>query len=136
MYMYFFFILFFVSLIGIAFMVSKKLYAIEQGRLTPGQALHLEAPNFEEIRTRVWKLTKQLGYFLLVETIRVYVKSLEFAKKKLTAIELKLASLKNRHGESAVSLKRRSNKILKTVSDYRNKIGRIKQEIREEENLN
>ena len=134
--MYFFFILFFVSLIGIAFLISKKLYTIEQGQIAPGQALRLEAPNFEEIRVRVWKLTKQLGYFLLVETVRAYVKSLEFAKKKLTAIELKLASLKNRHGESAVSLKRGSNKILRAVSNYRNKIGRIKQEIREEENLN
>ena len=132
--MNFFIVLFFLSLLGIIFMVGKKLRLILNGQMPSVEQVLLEVPRFEELEKSSGKMMRRLGYFLLVETIRAYVRLIQFLKNTYEKAEKKLAERLNKNGAVPPTPKE-PNRFLKTVALYKRKIGEIKDEIKEEENL-
>ena len=132
--MNFFIVLFFLSLLGIIFMVGKKLRLILNGQMPPVEQVPFEVPCFEELEKSSGKMMRRLGYFLLVETIRAYVRLIQFLKNTYEKAEKKLAERLNKNG-AVPSTPKEPNRFLNTVALYKRKIGEIKDEIKEEENL-
>ena len=131
--MNFFIVLFFVSLSGIVFMVGKKLRLLLSGQVSPDQHAPFQVPSFEEIQNNAGQMIKRLGYFLLVETIRGYLRLVQFFKSKYWSVRARLEARRRRNG--AEPLPKAPNRFLKAVASYKQKLGKIKREIKEEENL-
>lgn len=128
--MYFFLILFFASLFGIIFMVGRKLRALANGQTLPVE--HVSSPSFrfEETKEFIFKITRRLGYFLLVEIIRIYVRLAEACKKCWAELKAKFQKTAGLASEPSV---KQPSKFLKAIAEYKRKLGRIKEEIKEEE---
>ncbi|MDP9249479.1 MAG: hypothetical protein M3M85_03160 [bacterium] len=131
--MNFFIVLFFVSLSGIVFMVGKKLRLLISGQISPDQYAPWEMPSFEEIQNDVGKMLKSLGYFLLVEIIRVYLHFVKFLKNTYKSLKTKLEERRRRRGTEPST--KTPNRFLRAMALYKRKLGKIKKEIKEEENL-
>lgn len=132
--MNFFIVLFFVSLLGIVFMVGKKLRLVLSGQISPDQYTPLEMPSFEEVQNNAGEIIRRLSYFLLVESIRGYLRLIQFFKNKYQAVKVKLEERRRQRGAEP-SLPKEPNRFLKAVALYKHKIGKIKKEIKEKENL-
>ena len=115
-------------------MIGRKLRLLSSGQASPATHVPLEVPRLEEIQKVSGKILRRLGYFLLVETIRAYVRLIQFLKNTYGKIETKLAARRQKNGGAPAPLKE-PNRFLKTIAEYKRKIGKIKQEIKEEENL-
>ncbi len=128
--MYFLLILFFGSLVGITFMIGRKLVSVQNGHVahTDIRVDFLKAEHVDEIK----KTVKHHGYKGLVALIRFYVKSVNLLKTKFGEITAKTKEMyhhKFSHGE-----KKEVSKFLKMMSDYKEKIREITHRITEEEN--
>lgn len=139
MYIILVLILFFLSLAGIIFMIGKKLILLKEGQLTVRENFEIEVPNFQEVKYIAVKNTKKHGYIILVESIRFSIKSSSFLKhvfKKLTnkinSIIKKYILKKEKEEEIKV---REVSGFLKMISDYKQKIRKIKHQIKEEEKM-
>ena len=129
--MYFFLILFFVSLLGIAFMIGRKLLALENVPIEPKEEIFLEIPYIEEWQHLTAKNIKKHGYDALVGTIRLYVRSSNFIKNKYENI---ITEIENKRKEHIIKRgKKEVSRFLKTVSDYKRKVREIKHRVVEEE---
>jgi hypothetical protein len=134
---YFLLALFLGSLAGIIFMVGKKLIMVQDGQvLVPNKAeFFLNTEYLKEFKRTAIKNTKKHGYLLLVEIIRSYFRSVNFLKNKYSELKNKIKELcqrrqKNTHGE-----KRKENSFLKVISEYKDKIKKIKEQVEKEENI-
>ena len=134
---YFLLALFLGSLAGIIFMVWKKLIMVQEGQvLVPNKAeFFLNTEYLKEFKRTAIKNTKKQGYLLLVEIIRSYFRSVNFLKNKYSELKNKIKELcqrrqKNTHGE-----KRKENSFLKVISEYKDKIKKIKEQVEKEENI-
>jgi hypothetical protein len=129
--MYFLLILFFGSLIGIIFMIGRKLAASNNGQapyITYTEDTRVQTPFLEEWKHLTVKNLKKHSYAALVVTIRYYVRSSNLLKNKIKNIRNK-----NTNGDTA--RKREASGFLKMISEYKHKIRKIKRKIKEEENL-
>jgi hypothetical protein len=131
--MYVFIVLFFVSLAGIIFMVGRKLRLLSSGQV-PLEHAPFSVPRLDDLQKIAGKIMRRLGYFLLVEIIRAYVRLVQFFKNKYNEIKIKLAKRRGKPGVPA-SVSKEPSRFLKTMAEYKRKIGKIKKEIKEEENL-
>lgn len=135
--MYFLLILFFGSLIGITFMIGKKLMLIRNGQVFKihDNITFLETPFLEKIKHVTIKNTKKHGYFLLVATIRLYFKITNFLKNKYQETKTKIKEIHLRRQKPLPGEKKEVNSFLKMVIEYKHKIRKIKQQVKDEENL-
>ncbi len=135
--LYFLLILFFGSLIGITYMVGRKFKLIQDGQILNinEEEIFSKTPYFEEIKYATIKNTKRHGYILLVITIRIYFRSINFLKKKYREAKTKIREIYQKRQKRTPEEKKEINSFLKMVSEYKNKIRRIKQQVKEEENL-
>ena len=128
---YFLLILFFGSLLGIIFMIGRKLVII-QGN---SEIVNIkEDPYLEEWKHTTVKNIKKYSYLLLVAIIRTYVHSSNFIKLKYQELKLKI---KNRFGKNKEKeeAEKEASKFLKMITDYKHKIRKIRRQIKEEEDL-
>ncbi len=114
-------------------MVGKKLRLLISGQISPDQYAPWEMPSFEEIQNDVGKMLKSLGYFLLVEIIRVYLHFVKFLKNTYKSLKTKLEERRRRRGTEPST--KTPNRFLRAMALYKRKLGKIKKEIKEEENL-
>ena len=125
--------LFFISLISIAIMFEKKLALLknQSESITEKGTPTLEMPYVVEIKDITIRKVKRAGYLGLITIIRLYFRSLNFLKYKYD----KLKDLtKNIHKNTTNDIEKKEiNRFLKVVSDYKNKIRKIKSRIKEEE---
>lgn len=129
--MYFFLILFFLSLFGIAFMISRKLLVLGDAPIEQREEILLEIPYIEEWKHLTVKGVKRHSYLALVATIRLYVRSSNFIKDKYEKI---LTEIENKRKEHIIKRgKKEVSRFLKTVSDYKRKVREIKHRVAEEE---
>lgn len=131
--MYFLLTLFFVSLLGITFMIGRKLILLQSGQITHGNDISSETPYLEELKVITIKNIKKHGFIGLVATIRFYVRSTNFLKNKYQEVKKRVRNfsdgrLNNNEEKKEVS------KFLKMISEYKHKIREIKHKIKEEEN--
>ena len=92
--MYFLLTLFFASLLGIVFMVGRKLLVLEDGQLiSSDEKTFIKTPHWEAWRHITVKKIKQHGYAGLVKVIRIYVKSSNTLKNKYHETKKRIDSL-------------------------------------------
>ena len=125
-----FIVLFFVSLLGIIIMLGRKLRVLGNGQAFPTEQAALPSLRFEETRGFILKIVKRLGYFLLVESIRVYVKLADAVKKTWMKLRARFEKIATPGSESAI---KPPSKFLKTIADYKRKVRKIKEQVKEEE---
>lgn len=132
-----FLILFLVSLVGITFMICKRLLLMKKVNnfnINPVEN-SFEIPSMEEIKFITVKKFRKYGYILLVITLRFYVKSSNFLKNKYNLTKEKTKAVLNKYmrtKENNIEAKEVSG-FLKTISEYKQKIGKIKHRIKKEE---
>ena len=131
-------ILFFVSLAGIILMIGKKLIlekvVLENIAI---QKTILDIPRLGKIKDISIKRIKKYSFVLLVITIRYYVKSSNFLKKHSKSMIQKVKTrLIHKNNLSENSKKQEVSGFLRLISDYKQKVKRIKKIINEEENEN
>ena len=128
---YFLLILFFGSLLGIIFMIGRKLVII-QGN---SEIVNIkEDPYLEEWKHATVKNIKKYSYLLLVAIIRTYVHSSNFIKLKYQELKIKIKEKFGKNKEDAET-KKEASKFLKMISEYKHKIRKIRRQIKEEEKI-
>jgi len=138
--MHFLLILFFSSLLGITFMISRKLLMLQNGQITYQDKTEafLRTQYLEELKHSTIKTIKKHSYLGLVIIIRLYFRSINFLKSKYQEIKIKakekLSKNKSRLN-SDLPKKQEENKFLKMISEYKQKIRAIKHKIKEEEKV-
>ena len=128
--MYILIISFFASLFSIIFMISRKLAFLSHEQSLNHEKALFEFVYFKEIKNKTMTSLKKHGYALLVLTIRLYVQSISFLKRKYEEVKNKIINKNNINTE-----KKEISKFLKIIGDYKNKIREIKHRIKKEENL-
>jgi hypothetical protein len=131
--MYFILTLFFVSLLGIIFMVGRKLAVLQDTQVLKKEEFFLKTQFLNEWKHLTIKNIKKHGYVGLVTTIRFYVLSINFLKNKYQAIKIKIKNIRGK--KLNTEEKREVSGFLKMISEYKQKIREIKHQIKEEENL-
>jgi len=131
--MYILLILFFGSLVGIAVMIGRKLALLQNGQITGREETIFKVPSLEEWKYLTVKNAKKHGYAGLVATIRMYVLSVNFLKKKLEDLKIKVKNMRGRKLNEEEN--REVSGFLKMISEYKQKIRDIKEKVKEEENL-
>lgn len=133
-----FLILFFISLFGIVFLIGRKLVLVQNSNIRDNIILGdfaFEVADLEDVKHITTKKLKKYGYVLLVNTIRVYVKSGITLKKVYTKTSTKIYEINSKYfkkNESYDKIKQASS-FLSTIGEYKKKISKIKQEIKREE---
>ena len=130
--MYFLLILFFGSLIGITFMIGRKLVVLQNNEALHESGMMRDA-YLEELKNSSIKNIKKYSYLGLVGTIRLYVHSVDFLKKKYETTKVKIKKIREKRRSINGMEKREVSKFLKLISEYRYKIRKIKHQIKKEE---
>ena len=134
--MYTIFILFFISLAGIAIMIGRKVALVrnENIQIAEPEHFHPFVPDLQKIKHLTYKNAQKYGYLALVTAIRFSVRSSNLVKKKgnqLHSMEKKII-MKNKPKKADEP--KEVSKFLKRISEYKSKIRKIKHKIIEEEN--
>lgn len=133
--MNFLLILFFGSLLGIIFMIGRKLIMIQNGVVLHKEEFVFKTPFLEEWKHLTIKNMKKHGYAGLVATIRFYVRSSNLLKNKYQEVKVKVKNIRGKKSNSDLENKREISKFLKIISEYKHKIREIKRKVKKEEDL-
>lgn len=127
--------LFLISFIAIIVIFSKRLSLVQSQNISiiGKEETRKEIPYVLEVKHFTVKRLKKYGYLVLVTTIRLYFRSLNFLKRKYKKLKRKIDNSNKSEIKNGIE-KKEMNGFLKGISDYKNKIRRIKHEIKEEEN--
>ena len=131
-------ILFFASLIGITVMIGKKLFLLRKEPQMFEEKVFIRTPHLREIRHIVIKKSREYGYIALVETIRFSIRSSKLLKRKYEELKNKLSS-KMARKRSALEEENKEKEVsgfLKMISEYKQKIRKIRDQVAEEEKEN
>ena len=135
-----FLILFFGSLTGIIFMIAKKLLFLKQEEEPSSyeESFFIEVLDLEKLKHLSIKNLKIGGHALVWATLRTYIISLNFMNKKRKEIgkkiKEKIHKYKKHHQDNSTE-KKEPSKYLKMISEYQQKIKRLKHRIKEEEGI-
>ncbi|MFZ2149786.1 MAG: hypothetical protein WAV15_01340 [Minisyncoccia bacterium] len=132
---YFILSLFFVSLLGIIFMIGRKVLMIQNGQIPEYPEGGTDGEYWEEFKYGAVKGLRKLGYAMLVGIIRLYVKLVNFLKTTYEQVVAKIHSMYVRKSEEGVVEAREVSKFLKMVGEYKRKLRRIKEKVKKEEDL-
>ena len=132
--MYLLLISFFLSLIGIIFMVGRKLVLLKNGNITTTEENETEFLNLKELKQVTFQNIRKYEHIVLVTVLRFYIRSLNFLKVAYEKIETKIKNIRRKRQKDS-SEKVEVSKFLKVVSEYKQRIREIKHRIHEEENL-
>ncbi len=138
--MSFFLILFLVSLLGIILLIGRKVFSLRSDNYDIPNDFEfvINVPDFEYIVTTSRKKFRKYGYITLIILIRLYVLAVHAVKRGFEKAWLwtkqKILGFKAEKKVTRVS--REANKFLLKVGEYKSKIRKIKEKIKEEEGLN
>lgn len=133
--MYILFTLFFVSLLGIIFMIGRKLLLIQNGYVFKEETFALDGKYLEELKTKTVRSIQKLGFVTLVITIRIYVKVSNFFQSEFKEALEKIRNMRAKKSDGITIKIKRENKFLKMVSQYKRRIKKIKEKVKQEESL-
>lgn len=117
-------------------MIGSKLILLQEGKAVIQDNFPIQIPDPQELKETVNKKTKRYGFIALVIILRLYVLASHFLKiqfKKLGAFLTKKIN-KIIDGKRQEETKEVSA-FLKRMSDYKKKVKRIKDKIKEEEGI-
>jgi uncharacterized membrane-anchored protein YjiN (DUF445 family) len=118
-------------------MIGRKLLTLRNGTLiSTEEKFAIKIPNLHEVRYIVTRGTSKYGFIALVVILRIYVLSGHSIKKTSKKIHHKIKELHkkylpHKHKEEV----KEASKFLKMMSDYKQKVKRIKHQIKEEEGI-
>ncbi len=132
-----FLILFFIALFGITIMIVRKYFTIKHLEIknNPDLDLEFEVPELEELQKFFSKRIKRYGYVILVLIIKLYILSSNFVKEKSISLYKKIKKRIFKH-KTKTETNKETSPFIKTIKDYKKKIKRITNKIKEEEGLN
>ncbi len=134
--MYFLLILFFGSIIGISFLVGKKIILLRKGNTKMDDDFRVDMPDLKELKYITINNVRRHGYNITVKTVRTYVLFSSFVKNKYKDAKAVLNDIKTKYiPEKERELKEESSKFLKMISEYKHKIRKIKHQIKKEEGI-
>jgi hypothetical protein len=131
-------ILFSLSLLGIIIMIWRELVLVRSGQVAMAQHAHPFVPELQKIKHLTFKGVKRFGYVMLFVTLRFFIKSSNFTKttSKIVLEEIKNKLRKNKNNRmDEINTKKEISGYLKVISDYRQKIRKMKHKIKEEEGI-
>lgn len=134
--MSFFLISFFISLAIIILMIGRKLLLKKDEEENHHNEVFLsEILDFNKIKHSTIKISKKTGHTLIWIILRTYIISLNFINKKAKEIIKKIAARLNENKNNELQEKKEVSKYIKIISEYRQKIRRLKHRIKEEEGI-
>src|ERR1035437_5565796 len=134
--MYTLFILFFISLIGIVFMIGRKLAPVRNGEVEKQEYAHPFVPDVQKIKHLTLESLKKYEHAMLVVILRFYVRFSNFLKNTYEGLKTKVKNLrKSKNGNMSEETEtKEASKFLRVISDYKQRVIHIKHRITEEEN--
>lgn len=138
--MYFFIILFFISLLAIIIMIGRKFMLLKNAEVGieryEGATLVSGVIDFDKIKHTAIEGLKGFEHALIWVILRTYLVSKNLFKKTKKELAEKIkARLDRRHSENGIADKKEVSGYIKVISDYRQKIKHIKHKIKEEEGI-
>lgn len=130
--MTFILILFFISLFGIAFMISKRVKLIRNGYIEVSDEISL-LPNTKEIKIIITKNVKQYGFLVITIILRASIRSYFTVKKETIEMFRKIQNKFIKHNTNNINKQKEVSSFLKGISEYKRKISHLKNKIIEEE---
>src|SRR4051812_49320406 len=116
--MFFTFLFFVISLIGLSLLIGRKLALIHRGVIVVEERDVFTKEFFEALGEDFWTSAKRYGYIALVEIIRIYLRGLHVLRRYYFALENKVKDAyrsrmahKEQEGVS-------ENKFLKAMGTY------------------
>ncbi len=130
-------ILFFLSLAGIIIMVWRELVLVRNGQVTTAHHIHPFVPDLQKIKYLTSKGTKKLSYLTLFVTLKIFIKSSNFIKTQSIILIKELKNKLKKNNENSLNERKGKevSKYLKIISEYQQKIRKIKHRIKEEEGI-
>ena len=127
-------ILFFLSFAGIIIMLSRELVLIRNGKVAHTEHSHPFVAELQTIRELTLQSGKKLGYLAVFMTLKFFIKSSNSLKNISKGVMEELK--KDFEGNlNETNEKREPSKYLKIISEYQQKIRRMKHKIKEEEGI-
>ncbi len=126
------------SLLGMVFMVSRKIFQLKNGEAEYATNADTMGFDLEKIRHFVWRGVRNLGYITLFLSLRLFMKTSNFLKVKGKMLLQKIEDRFMRDEEKlmgGIVKNKEVSKYLRMISDYREKIRRMKHIIKEEEGI-
>ena len=125
---------FFLSLLSILFMIGKKVAWVRDRHIVVKEnQTNPLAPDLQKIQNTALDGLKNLGKLVIFTILKIYVKLGNFLKNKYSELKTKIKNLKNQNQTNSGLLGIETNKFLKVVSEYKNKLSKMKNNIDEEE---
>ena len=129
--MYILLFIFFGSLLGIAFMLGRKLALLESGEIRVEEnmdAVHY----FEELKRSLLRNMRMTGFALLVGLVRLYVKVSEFLHSEYRDTKEKLAAIYEKNVGAQPRETLEASGFMKKIGEYKRRLRRIKQKVKQE----
>ena len=131
--MYTLLILFFISLLGIIFMIGRKLVLLKKGKISIGEQIPLIIIPLEKVKSFTLRSIRRYGHATIVISLTLYIRGANLLKNKYRELKVKIQErnkLTQANGD-----KKEISKFLKIIGEYKKKIRDIKHRITKEENL-
>ena len=94
--MYLLLISFFLSLLGIIFMVGRKLVLLKNGNITTTEENETEFLNLKELKQVTFQNIRKYEHMVLVTVLRFYIRSINFLKVAYEKIETKIKNIRRK----------------------------------------
>lgn len=135
--LYFFFILFFISLAAIIFIVGRRLILIENANKYHhiSEIFVSDILDFDNLKHSAMKNGRKLGHSFMWMILRAYILSSNFINKKWKVVLEKIKSKLHKHRNEDETQEKEGSKYIKIISEYKQKIKRMKHKIKEEEGI-
>jgi len=119
-------------------MIGRELILIKNGQAIAVEHSHPFVADIQKIKHLIFKNSKKFGYAILFVTLKFFIKSSNFIKTKsiilIEKIKNKIKKKNNILNNETIEKKEVSG-YLKVISEYRQKIKKIKHIIKEEEGI-
>lgn len=125
-------ILFIASLLGVSAMLLKRVHVLQ----LPEEYTNSTKKDSKEIHVLAINKIKDCGYLMLVNIIRIYLKTNRLLKRIYVRIVNALQKAKNKYitkRKKKGATKSEASGFLTKVAEYKNKVKEIKEKIQEED---
>jgi hypothetical protein len=119
-------------------MIWREMMLIKNGQVVAVEHSHPFVPEVQKIKNLTFEGIKKFGYVIVFLTLKSFMKSSNFIKNKSKSIikEVQDRLSKNKNiNFNELTEKKEISKYLKIISEYRQKIRKIKHRIKEEEGI-
>jgi hypothetical protein len=119
-------------------MIWRELVLVRNGQVATAQHSHPFVPELQKIKHLTFKNIRRLGYLTIFVTLRFFIKSSNFLKitSKMLLEELKNKLKKNKNSSLDGTIEKKEvSKYLRIISEYQQKIRKMKHKIKEEEGI-